>query len=384
MTNLNFCPNCGTKLVSGDVFCPSCGLRLELKPEPLQNPATWTSGDPTRPVTPIPDVWIGSLPEKSASPIPPTQPLPEEPLIEPMSSLDATPMLVRNANPPKPSIIPKFLMMGIVVVVFLGGWYWWYNKTSVEKPQLPLNSDQKPQLAPAPEASKGFQLADFDGVWRAYWANSSQQQDIRIGNPDDDLFIEVRGSELKIYPRSNTSGGADLETTCSSLVGHEITCETWEKTSPDTKYRLKLVLSDDKTDLQITELPDMPTEPVILKCKRVSVADGPPDERLVDPSAYEVPDAPVPIDQSYFPPVRNPLSEKQAIDRVRLIPEVKEWLGLLQSKGAKAFIEVNHMDKGKYIIRCYEVITNENIGHTATQGWYSVDKTTGFVDFYLP
>jgi len=377
MTNLNFCPNCGTKLVLGDVFCPSCGTPLTAS----HGSSSWATGEPTRPVTPAPDAGAEALVEGSISSIPPTQPHSYDQQARP----EIAPALGRATIKPQTFTLPKYLILGVLVLlVFFAGWYWWSNKASGEKQQQPLFSDEETQTTPKQETPKDVQISDFDGVWRAYWANSSQQQEIRIGNPDDDLFVEVRGSGLKIYPRSNTSAGEDLETTCSSLTGREITCETWEKTSPDTKYRLRLTLSDDKTDLEITEIPNIATEPIILKCRRVSAAEGPPDERLVDPSAYEVPDAPVPMNQSYFPPVRGSLSEKQAIDRVRLIPEVKEWLDLLQSKGVKAFIEVNHVDNGKFIIRCYEVVTNDGVGHTATQGWYSVDKTTGVVDFYLP
>lgn len=379
MSSLNFCPQCGTKLQSGDAFCPSCGSRLVVEPpQPIANLYDAPS-QRTRPLAPEAEMKIEALADRDFVTVPPTQPLPAEPIEE---EGGPQPSLVRSN---KTNAFPKILVVGLVVLLAgAGGWYWWKNIAPEPVTQTPTNVLENPQSVLPVTGSSGIKLADFDGVWRSYWANSSQEQEIRIGNPEDDLFIEVRGNDLKMYPRSNKVGGADLGTTCGTMDGRQITCETWEKASPGTKYRLKLELSSDKTDLKVTEIPDIATEPVIIKCKRVSAGDGAPDERLVDPTAYEVPDSPIPLSQSYFPPVTGPLSEKQAIDRVRLIPEVKDWLRLLKEKGAKAFIEVNHSEDGKYVIRCYEIVNDEGMGHTATQGWYSVDKQTGFVDFYLP
>ncbi|GAA0077588.1 hypothetical protein UT300005_19660 [Clostridium sp. CTA-5] len=43
-------------------------------------------------------------------------------------------------------------------------------------------------------------------------------------------------------------------------------------------------------------------------------------------------------------------------------------------------IEYDHTQDNKYVIHCYDVVIQGNgFGHTATSGWYYVDKTSGAI-----
>ncbi len=64
------------------------------------------------------------------------------------------------------------------------------------------------------------------------------------------------------------------------------------------------------------------------------------------------------------------VTEKQAVELVR------KQIGA-QNENVK--IEFDHMDGNRYVIHVYEVVEQENNTHTATKGWYYVDRDTGEV-----
>lgn len=73
------------------------------------------------------------------------------------------------------------------------------------------------------------------------------------------------------------------------------------------------------------------------------------------------------------------ISEQNAINLVKNLPEVKNWVSLFNkpdgtsSIGGKLTIEVDHQDSTTYVVHAYEIVNN----HTVTHNWYDVDKKTG-------
>lgn len=81
------------------------------------------------------------------------------------------------------------------------------------------------------------------------------------------------------------------------------------------------------------------------------------------------------------------VSDEQAVAKVMLLPEVKEFWqqGQLPAnkKMGKAKIEVEPGegdDKGNWIVHVYTLMSD----HTATMGWYRVDRRTGAVSSMMP
>ena len=69
------------------------------------------------------------------------------------------------------------------------------------------------------------------------------------------------------------------------------------------------------------------------------------------------------------------ISEEEAINLVKNLPEVKEWLSLFgEPDRDKAIIEFSHVEEGKYVIHVYELVPTD--GHTATFDWYYVNPYT--------
>lgn len=72
----------------------------------------------------------------------------------------------------------------------------------------------------------------------------------------------------------------------------------------------------------------------------------------------------------------------KAVELVRGLPEVKEWLALFSGSegtspttGGKPAVEFDHKEGDKYMVHAYEVVPTD--GHTATFNWYTVDLVMG-------
>ncbi len=65
------------------------------------------------------------------------------------------------------------------------------------------------------------------------------------------------------------------------------------------------------------------------------------------------------------------MTETQAVDNVKKLPEVQDYL----KRVPNALVEVDNESEGQYNVHVYEI----KDGHTATFNWYRVDKATGEV-----
>lgn len=77
-------------------------------------------------------------------------------------------------------------------------------------------------------------------------------------------------------------------------------------------------------------------------------------------------------------------SAQAATDLVMQQPEVQEWLGLIEEaqaegKQRRALVEVAEETDTAYIVHVFESVEDEEPGHVATFGWYSVSKADGAI-----
>ena len=80
------------------------------------------------------------------------------------------------------------------------------------------------------------------------------------------------------------------------------------------------------------------------------------------------------------PTAEGELTEKQAVERVMALPEVKKWMALVEKRAPKnhTMFKAEGVQMGRYLIHVYEDVDDGNgQGHSATFGWYEVDKKTG-------
>ncbi|WP_226670056.1 hypothetical protein [Metabacillus litoralis] len=57
---------------------------------------------------------------------------------------------------------------------------------------------------------------------------------------------------------------------------------------------------------------------------------------------------------------------------------VRDHLGIQNDQGMK--VRVDHQESNKYVVHVYEVVEQDNNSHTATYGWYYVDKKNGKIE----
>lgn len=84
----------------------------------------------------------------------------------------------------------------------------------------------------------------------------------------------------------------------------------------------------------------------------------------------------VPDDDKTSPYIAPKVTKEQALATVKNLPEVQEFVRLLLPKRAE--FEVEDWDTD-WAVHVFELVIGENSVHTATFGWYRVDKQTGAV-----
>lgn len=73
------------------------------------------------------------------------------------------------------------------------------------------------------------------------------------------------------------------------------------------------------------------------------------------------------------------VSQEQALSKIRLLSEVVKYEFDLKKAGKEATYEVED-GEGEWSVHVFEIVSDGGIeGHTATFGWYGVDKTSGEV-----
>lgn len=73
------------------------------------------------------------------------------------------------------------------------------------------------------------------------------------------------------------------------------------------------------------------------------------------------------------------ITEKQALDLVSKMPEVKQFFALVtKSKIAKPTIDVDRKEGENFVVHVYEIVNDgPETAHTATKNWYYVNCKTG-------
>jgi len=86
------------------------------------------------------------------------------------------------------------------------------------------------------------------------------------------------------------------------------------------------------------------------------------------------------------PPQPAAVSGDEAIGKVKALPEVAEWIANVTKAGGSPHIDIDSEDAAAYTVHVYEVVKGEGDtpSHTATMGWFTVDKGTGEVKQQVP
>ena len=70
--------------------------------------------------------------------------------------------------------------------------------------------------------------------------------------------------------------------------------------------------------------------------------------------------------------------QDQALLKVKNLPEVKDYQAMLFKAGTRATFEIEDQNE-VWAVHVFEIVENGADVHTATFGWYSVNKNTGVI-----
>ncbi len=73
------------------------------------------------------------------------------------------------------------------------------------------------------------------------------------------------------------------------------------------------------------------------------------------------------------------VSPAEAVALVRAHPAVKRYLERVKQKGGNPRADFDHEEGDRYIVHVYEVVKHPEGSHTATFGWFAVEKGTGLL-----
>lgn len=223
-------------------------------------------------------------------------------------------------------------MRCLVLIIAAGALGWWAGTRSA----TPKVTNAPPPIASAPRAG----AADYAGEWLT-----------KGDTLEETTTIALRAEGDRVTGVSDRTGARfEMRAESGSLVGDLV-----EREGP-TPIRMEMTPGRDK--LVISLLPPA-SEPDYIVCVRPRR----PPEALEGTSPNAA------------------IGPEEAIQAVRATPEVRAWLANFTGDLAtRVRMEVVGDDGPVYTIHVYESVPDPpDGGHTATQGWYEVDKQTGRV-----
>jgi hypothetical protein len=217
-----FCPKCGTANQADFKFCISCGFDLS---------AISKSGPGDTNAEKTPPVYIA--------------PVQSQPVVI------STPARAGSA-------MPRWVPIAILVVVLAGvGYFIWNNEqkkknagndTGLMDKKKGNDGQDTAKITEPFKPADHIKAKDFEGIWRAYETNANDQE--KLGDPKDDLFVEVHNGRIEIYPRSDKDNEKRSEgMTCDDVVGNTISCLNIDHGETAS---IKLELSSSKNELTVT------------------------------------------------------------------------------------------------------------------------------------
>lgn len=267
----------------------------------------------------------------------------------------ASPAFAPPAARPTSSPLTLILILAAVPILILllasaaGLWFYW--RGGQKPPQIvtpPSGTGSSPTTPPGPDSpSPSGSLSDLAGRWVVMGGepgSDAKEQEFELRVEDGKLMGEL-GRNLDRLELT--------EVTRSKLKGE---CYTDEQKIP-----AEAEVSEDRRQMTLTLAPPA-SEYVVIVARRPKEGESAPDGSRPPSSASDL------------------LTEEQAVEKVREVAEVKEWLAAMQRAGKPPHIVVDREEEGSFIVQVYEIVEDgPDQAHTATMGWYRVNRRTGKV-----
>jgi hypothetical protein len=242
------------------------------------------------------------------------------------------------------ALLLLLLLTGIAAVI----WHWQRSQRPSQVVSPPLQTDTSSPPPGLSQPSPAGTLQDLAGMWIVMGGEpgsdaKEQQFELRV---EDGKLIGELGRNLDRLELT--------EVTRSKLRGEYFTDEQ--------KMPAEAEVSEDRQQMTLTLAPPA-SEYVVIVARRPKSAERVPDGSASPPSGSG-----------------GLLTEEQALQKVREVREVKEWLGAMQRAGKPPHIVIDREEEGSFIVQVYEIVQDgPDQAHTATMGWYRVNRRTGEV-----
>lgn len=232
----------------------------------------------------------------------------------------------------------------IVLAAVIMGWSL-FLKTPPLPPPQPTPAHPGPMAMPSPPGggeAAGFTLDDLLGEWTVDFA-------MLDGPPPETLTFEREGESVIGLLNDRINTYLELTLLDGDLAG------SWTDPQVDIVGADAGLTSDGLLEVYTTD--DTGMRGLLISAHRPGA--GPP------PAG----------------PVTTP---GEAEDLVAALPEIRAWVGMVEEASTvgderSAHIQTDSEEPGKYIVHVFESVDDEYGGHTATYGWFEVDKETGEV-----
>ncbi|ANV88966.1 zinc ribbon domain-containing protein [Picosynechococcus sp. PCC 7117] len=268
------------------------------------------------------------------------------------------------APPPRPQAPPPnrsngnwILGLGIVVLTGLGIFFLkdpaqllkFLGQPEASTPQTQPVGENPP---PSPTTQAAVTLDDFVGAWIPAEGNPGEETDtLVLYREGDKIVADIEGDRLEL----------------SNLTSRTLSGYVWS-VYEDVPTPVDAELNEDKQRITFTVSPPN-SEPIVAVAQRVQ-----PGSRNSTTAPITTPSTPE-------------ITEAIAIEQVANLAAVSEWQALVRTVAPQnsTYIEVVEQTPTNYLIHVYETVNNPGEpSHTATYGWYEVDRQTGMVFEMLP
>ena len=250
--------------------------------------------------------------------------------------------------------------IGLLLAIVLGLWLFVARAKHVQPPTPPAPSPIIQAAPPAAEAEQASGGERFLGTWLApdSYASSS---------PASRADITRFGDHLQFMDHGTKAKGGNLPRMELRPEGEDKLRGTYfVDASEQQPVTFELTPGGDKLVMTLSP----PASEIVTETWVRAAVESPPPIQPTPRAAQ----------------AKAPTNDEQALALVARQPKVKAFEQRLKAAGKSAHIELDHVEDEFYSVHVYEMVEGDGDmpGHTATFGWFNVDRHTGEVREVTP
>lgn len=315
-----FCENCGAAVNEGSQFCESCGATVGAQ---------------------------AAQPQQSA-PAPAPAPAPSQPQA-PQPNYQAQPAQSQGLLNQK--VLIAVVGVVAVAVISFGAWQFLGKKEPPKKEDQTASASLK-QNSGAPEPTVTV-TQDGDAFLGRWFPEDTTGAD----TSNNILTFSRQGSKIVGVSTQDPNGRVELV----SAAGAKLSGEYIDSKGDRTPVTAEMLSDGQKMILTLMPPASEPDTVILWKVKE---GEAPSVKGLSEGGSV----------------TPEPVNQDKAVEIVAALPEVDKFCRQLDAAGKRAMLDPSEEDSNTWMVHVYEVVDDgDGMSHTATFGWFKVDKKTGKV-----